>query len=29
LQLVGRRDKTEELLAVARACERAFEAEGR
>jgi len=28
LQLVGRRDKTEELLAVARACERAFEAEG-
>jgi len=28
LQLVGRRDKTEELLAVAMTCERVFEAEG-
>ena len=29
LQLVGRRDRTEELLAVAAACERALETEGR
>ena len=28
LQLVGRRDRTEELLAVAMTCERVFEAEG-
>ncbi len=28
LQLVGRRDKTEELLAVAMTCERAFQTEG-
>ena len=28
LQLVGRRDRTEELLAVAMTCERAFQSEG-